>query len=206
VQRQKFRGMPALWIVQRFNLRPQLARSHHSTNKIVDIFAVQQRFRRNRYSRGNTITVTDNVTFFLPVTQETLEDKEREAVMRHIGVDVIHCATPARAIIGLEVYHSSMYTRKGNTCSSLVEVKSKSNTVYGRIVKFILHQSNPIALVKVMHPHNLNICKESSRPSLPFLRKLNDDNQLANSILAVEELDEVISVSCYAIKRKCIFY
>jgi hypothetical protein len=24
--------------------------------------------------------------------------------------------------------------------------------------------------------------------------------------LAVEELDEVISVSCYAIKRKCIFY
>jgi hypothetical protein len=59
-------------IVQRFYLRQQLARSHHSTNKIVDKYAVQLRLRRNRYSSGNTNTVSDNVTFFLPMTQETL--------------------------------------------------------------------------------------------------------------------------------------
>ena len=86
-----------------------------------------------------------------------------------------------------------------------MEVTGNSCTVYGRVVKFILHQSRAIALIRIMHPHNLNICKETSKPTRPFLRKLAVDCELARFYLTVEELDELIAVDCASIRRKCIF-
>ena len=106
-----------------------------------------------------------------------------------------------------EIYLSSMYQRKGSTCSSLVKVVANNHTIYGRIIKFILLQSRPIALVKVMHPHTFNICKETSKPSQPFMRKLADDCQLANGYLPVEELDELTHCSrLYCNKKEVHFY
>jgi hypothetical protein len=192
-------------VIEKFHHRQELARCQHTSSEVIDKFTVQLRLRRNRYVRDNTVTITDDVKYFLPMPQDLLQIEEWEAIMRFCGVDVIQCATPARAIVNHEVYHSAMYKRKGSSCSNLVEAVGNNHTVYGRIVKFILHQSSPIALLKVMHPHDLNICKETSRPSQPFLGKLVSDCQLANFYLPVEELDELIAVDCTAIRRKCLF-
>ena len=86
-----------------------------------------------------------------------------------------------------------------------MEAVTNNYTIYGRIVKFILHQSRAIALIKIIHAHKLNICKEAPRPTRPFLRKLGGDCQLASFYLPVEELDELVAVDCTSIRRKCIF-
>jgi hypothetical protein len=100
--------------------------------------------------------------------QETLLREEQEAVKRHAGFDIIHNSMTTRAIVHHEVYHSSSYGRKGHTASSLVEVAANNCNIYGRIVEFILHQSCCISLIKLMHPHNLNICKESKSDFVIF--------------------------------------
>ena len=209
--------------MRKFQFRQLLARSHHSSNEIIQKFAVQLRLRRNRsvrwvqttnellehgfmsiFFRDNTIKVTEDVLYFLPMAQEMLLREEQEAVMTYLGIDITHSVTPTKAIIHHEVYHSSAYGRKGNTCSSIVEVFANNCNIYGRIVKFILHQSRAIA-IRILHPHSLNICKETPRPARSFLRKLAQDFQLAPSYLPVEELEELIAVDCTTIRRKCIF-
>ena len=122
--------------MRKFQFRQQLARSHHSSNEIIEKFAVQLRLRRNPsvrwvqttnellehgvmsiFFRDNTIKVTEDVLYFLPMAQEMLLREEQEAVMTYLGIDITHSATPTRAIIHHEVYHSSAYRRKGNTCT-----------------------------------------------------------------------------------------
>jgi hypothetical protein len=155
-------------IVEKFQFRQLLGRSRHSSNEIIDRFAVQLRLRRNRYLRDNTVKVSNDVTLFLPMEQETLLREEQEAVKRHAGFDMIHTSTTTRTIVHHEVYHSSSYGGMGHTSSSLVEVAANNCNIYGRIVKFILHQSRCISLIKLMHPHNLNICKESKSDFVIF--------------------------------------
>jgi hypothetical protein len=139
------------------------------------------------------------------MSTELLQRDEQEAILLYLGFHASSCATSTRAIIQHEVYHSSSYKRKGSTCSSLVEVVTNISTIYGGIVKFIFHESCPLAIIKIMYAHKLNICKESGRPTKQFLRELSQECHLANFYLPVEELDELVVVKCSEITRKCIF-
>ena len=65
------------------------------------------------FFRNNTVKVTDDVTYFLPMTQEILLREEREAAMRYTGLDITHSSTPTRTVVRHDVYHSSTYGRKG---------------------------------------------------------------------------------------------
>ena len=186
-----------------------MARSHLSCDELVSDYAFQLRLRRNRsvrcevkqastknsrlyYTlylfRKNTVEVSSDVAFFLLMSTEPLQRDEQEAIFRYLGFHASSCATSTRAIIQHEVYHSSSYKRKGNTCSCLVEIVNNIGTIYGEIVKFTFHNSCPLAIIKIMYAHKLNICKESGRPSQRFLRELSQECHLANFYLPVEEL------------------
>ena len=156
--------------------------------------------------RKNTLQVSSGVEYFVPMTHEPLNCEETEAVSRFSGISVRTAATATRAIIQHQVYHSLLYKRRGNSCSSIVEILDENRTLYGRIVKFILLGSASVALLKIIHHHSqLNICKETPPPSRPFLRQLSRDGHLADYYHSAEELDELIAIKCSTIIRKCIY-
>ena len=137
--------------------------------------------------RKNTLQVSSGVEYFVPMTHEPLNCEETEAVIRFSGISVRTAATATRAIIQHQVYHSLLYKRRGNSCSSIVEILDENRTLYGRIVKFILLGSASVALLKIIH------------------RQLSRDGHLADYYHSAEELDELIAIKCSTIIRKCIY-
>jgi hypothetical protein len=169
-------------ITERFQCRQQLSRCHLASSKVVDEFSVHLWLRRHRSLRNNTVTVADNIDYF-SMLQAPLERLEQDAIFRHTGVQHIRCTTATRVIIHGEVFHSSAYKKKGTSCSNIVQVATDTDTTYGRIIKFVLCNSTPMALVKLIHVHNMNICNDSPRASQAFLRELARDSQLASHYL-----------------------
>ena len=125
--------------------------------------------------------------------------------MRYTGITVTTAAETTRTIINHEVYHSVLYKRIAARCSCIVQFVMGNQTLYGRIVKYILQKSVPLALLKIMDNHRLNICQQSSPPSKMFLKKLSSEGRLAHFYIPVEELDELIAVECSSFRQKCIF-
>ena len=86
----------------------------------------------------------------------------------------------------------------------LVEVQSSTIALYGKIMKILLVNSNPLAVIERLHKHDYNIIKEGhDLTSIPLLKQLVRDNVLAIFFIPVEKL-EVFAIHCSKIIRKCI--
>lgn len=121
-------------------------------------------------------------------------------------LEILLLPPPGRAIIRHEVFHTVNYSRAGNTCSNLILLQDDHMLMYGRLKKFVLVDTRPIAILQRLHSHNKNVCKDGKpMPLKPFLMQLVMDGTLASSCIAIEELDELIATECKFITRKCIF-
>lgn len=159
----------------------------------------------NANNRKNTIKVADGIDFYLPFNEQPLNDQEQLAVRLLTGIDKETVPTATRIKKSQEVFHSELYQRRGNTCSSIVEVQSRIS-IFGKVLKFVLVDTRPVAIIQLFHKHDLNICKDGhDQPSIPLLRQLVRDKVLAPVYYPVEMIAEILAVNCSSISRKCIF-
>ena len=156
--------------------------------------------------RQNTTQVSSRLSYFLPVVEEKLDDIEVSALRDYLGRTATTIFSVNRVIVDHEVYHSLKYKRKRNTCSNVVEAEHRGQIIHSSILKFLLlNDTTPVALLKTLHHHCINICSEVTCPTKSFIRQLQRDRAVGTSFITVEELDDVAIVDCCDIKRKCIY-
>ena len=102
------------------------------------------------------------------------------------------------------IFHSTMYPRKGHSCSYLVEFNSNWMTVYGKVVCFIVRENVAYALLEKRKKTGRNVCQDLPLPQDPVLKDIVERNVIGDHYLEVEEDGELLIVSWLATWR-CVY-
>ena len=102
-------------------------------------------------------------------------------------------------------FHSTMYPRKGNSCSYLVEFNSNGSTAYGKVVCYVVHENVAYALIEEWKKTGRNVCQDLPFPQDPVLKGIVERNLIGEHYLEVKEDSEPLVVSCHEIVNRCLY-
>ena len=94
-----------------------------------------------------------------PVLYKKLDDQFHNVLHEKFGVgaDAEHLVS-YRLTKDHVTFHSTMYPRRGNSCSYLIECHSHGRVVFGKVVCYISYQNIAYALLLKYNIISLNVC------------------------------------------------
>ena len=96
----------------------------------------------------NLIKVGDNMFLYSPLTERGLQQYQ-ELIRGEFGEDSANISISFRLKKGQVVYHSELYSRKGGSCSYLVQYNTDCGTSsYGKIHCFILKHNQAFCIIR----------------------------------------------------------
>ena len=105
-------------------------------------------------------------------------------------------------------YHSTMYSRWGNSASYIIQWQANANYrrhKYGKVACYLLHGNVAHAIVFNLRLTGVTVCQELLPPEDPVLRGIVDRNLIGQQFLEVEETDIAVLINCSVIENRCIF-
>ena len=106
------------------------------------------------------------------------------------------------------IYHSTMYSRRGNSASYIIQWQASANYrrhKYGKVACYLLHGNVAYAIVLNLRLTGVTVCQELLPPEDPVLRGIVDRNLIGQQFLEVEETDIAVLINCSVIENRCIF-
>ena len=107
-----------------------------------------------------------------------------------------------------QVYHSMAYTRKGKSCSFLVQFKYGEVTrtlEYGKILSYLVVNGIPYAVIRCFQHSPRSIMSGLPDPDDELVKSFNDRGLLGNPFVPVDEGDEIRIIVCKDITRRFSF-
>ena len=84
-------------------------------------------------------------------------------------------------------FHSTMYSRIGNSCSYIVHLHLNGNDMYAKVVCYILHQNLAYALVLQYHLTGVNVCEGLPPPQDVVLQEIVRKKIVGQHFLEAQE-------------------
>jgi hypothetical protein len=102
-------------------------------------------------------------------------------------------------------FHSTMYVRKGNSCSYIVHIRLNGSDTYAKVVCYILHQNVAYALVLLYHLTGINVCDGLPPPQDVVLQEIVRQKLVGRHFLEAQETERPLVVNCSAIINRCLY-
>ena len=102
-------------------------------------------------------------------------------------------------------FHSTMYPRKANSCSYLIQFHLHGRIAYGKVVCFVIHRNVAHALLEEYKLTGVNVCQGLPPPQDAVLKEIVQRNLIGGHFLEVQETNSLLIVNCEAIENRCLY-
>ena len=102
-------------------------------------------------------------------------------------------------------FHSTMYSRKGNSCSYIAHLHLNGSDAYAKVVCYILHQNIPYALVLQYHMTGINVCEGFPPPQDVVLQEIVRKKLVGQHFFEAQETEHPLVVPCSAFMHRCLY-
>ena len=126
------------------------------------------RFAQHLLLESENVRIIDGgMLLHEPVLYKKLDDQFHNVLHETFGVgaDAEHLVS-YRLTKDHVTFHSTMYPRRGNSCSYLIECHSHGRVVFGKVVCYISYENIAYALL-LKYNIGLNVCQCSSTRNCP---------------------------------------
>lgn len=147
--------------------------------------------------------VEGNCHFVLPFTSHP---ELPESVIQQLDLDGQEVHQANRMMIDNQMFHSLSYSRKGDSCSFIVQYNDGSNSKFGLVKYYLLARDTGFVVLYVYEKHG-NICLFGldEEPNDVVVKAFNDNGILGMHFTAVKETRTIQCVSWRNIVCRCIF-
>lgn len=141
--------------------------------------------------------------FMLPFTKNP---ELPETVIQQLDLQGQEVHQANRIIIDNQMYHSLAYSRKGDSCSFIVQYNDGSNSEFGLVKYYLLARDTGFVVLNKYEKHG-NICAfgVDEEPSDVIVKAFNDNGILGMHFNAVKETMAIQCVSWRDIVCRCVF-
>ena len=164
------------------------------------------RFAQRLLHESENVRIIDGgMLLHEPVLYKKLDDQFHNVLHEKFGVgaDAEHLVS-YRLTKDHVTFHSTMYPRRGNSCSYLIECHSHGRVVFGKVVCYISYQNIAYALLLKYNIIGLNVCQGLPLLQDVVLREIVRRNFLGQDFMEVQETNIPIIVNCNAIGNRCL--
>ena len=102
-------------------------------------------------------------------------------------------------------FHSTMYPRKGNSCSYLIQFRLHSRIAYGKVVCYIFHQNIAYALLLKYNVTGVDVCQGLSPPQDAVLKEIVHKRLIGQHFAEVQDTERPLIISCNVIVNRCLY-
>ena len=153
----------------------------------------------------NLIKVGDNMFLYSPLTERGLQQYQ-ELIRGEFGEDSANISISFRLKKGQVVYHSELYSRKGGSCSYLVQYNTDCGTSsYGKICCFILKHNQAFCIIRQYNLKGTTVCTSLDPPSDEFLKAVMESQLVGQEFMAVDITKNYKIIKCDRLEHKYLY-
>ena len=163
------------------------------------------RFAQHLLLESENVRIIDGgMLLHEPVLYKKLDDQFHNVHHKTFGVgaDAEHLVS-YRLTKDHVTFHSTMYPRRGNSCSYLIECHSHGRVVFGKVVCYISCENIAYALL-LKYNIGLNVCQGLPLPQDVVLWEIVRRTFLGQDFMEVQETNIPMIVNCNAIVNRCL--
>ena len=157
------------------------------------------RFAQHLLLESENVRIIDGgMLLHEPVLYKKLDDQFHNVLHNTFGV-----GADAEHLVSYQLtkdhvtFHSTMYPRRGNSCSYLIECHSHGRVVFGKVVCYISYENIAYALL-LKYNIGLNVCQGLPLPQDVVLQEIVRRTFLGQDFMEVQETN-IPMINCNAI-------